>query len=69
MSIAYTILFGKPLIFWGGITGFLFLLTTAITGNTKIRFKLGLSVRVHHTLAYITVAIAAIHGFLAITGI
>ena len=61
-SIAYTLVFGKPLIMYGGILTFISLIFTASIsimnrkGITKIPFKW------HPWMAIITIILATIHA-------
>jgi len=65
-NISYYLIFGKPLIMYGGILTLLsFLFTASISilnkkGINKIPFKW------HPRMAIISIALAMIHGFLAI---
>ena len=65
-QITYYLIFGKPLIFYGGIITFLMLLVTAsvpILNHLGIRF---LNFNWHKKLGYITILFAFIHGILAL---
>ncbi len=65
-NISYFLIFGKPLIFYLGITTLILLISTAtigyliIKGGGKVPFKW------HMWLAAITLIIAAVHGGLGI---
>ena len=61
-GIAYTIVFGKPLIFWGGITAISLVLLAAITGCLVLKGKAKL--KTHKALAVLAIILAAIHGSL-----
>jgi len=65
-QIVYFSIFGKPLIFYGGIVTFLMLLVTAsilILNRFGIRF---LNYNWHKKFGYITILFAFIHGILAL---
>jgi len=65
-QIAYTMLFGKPLILWGGLVTLICLLFTALIsvlnnrGNHKIPFKW------HPIMARVTIVLGIIHGVMGI---
>ena len=66
-NLAFTLIFGQPLVMYLGITTFLLLLFTATVGF--LNFK-GISVipfKWHPRLALITIIVALIHGILGLS--
>jgi hypothetical protein len=66
-SIAYYFIFGKPVIFYLGILTFL---SFCFTASISILFRRGISYvpfKWHPRMAFISLSLAAIHGFLAIS--
>lgn len=65
-NISYYLIFGKPLILYGGILTLISLLSTATIGMLNHNGKTNISMNYHFWLARITVAFALIHGILGI---
>ncbi len=61
-NAAYTLIFGKPLIFWMGLVVFSFLVASVISGLMVIRGKL--KFKYHRAVAFTTLAIGIMHGML-----
>ncbi|MBW2992271.1 hypothetical protein KY345_03575 [Candidatus Woesearchaeota archaeon] len=59
-NITYFNIFGIPLIAYGGVVTLGFIIATAYTGSKQKPIK------VHKTLAGVSIALGAIHGLLAI---
>ncbi|MBT3642836.1 hypothetical protein HN604_01795 [archaeon] len=65
-SISYFLIFGKPAIFWGGLTTYFCLLMTIYLGRAARRGKLESGFKWHFRFAYTTAIVATIHGGLGI---
>ena len=64
--LAYTDLFGLPVIVWGGITTlFLMLLTFAIGFLNKRGIRV-IPFKYHGKMAYITLTVAILHGLMGV---
>ncbi|MFH1610132.1 MAG: hypothetical protein ABID40_05860 [Candidatus Bipolaricaulota bacterium] len=66
--IAFYPLGRLPLLFYLGVASYFLLLVTGATMVIARRMRRRLPVRFHHRLAYLTLALATIHGLLAIAG-
>jgi len=66
--LAYTQLFGKPLIMYGGISTFTLLFLTILFGILMKKGKLGKNgYKIHGLFAILTFIVAAFHGLLGIS--
>jgi hypothetical protein len=66
-TLAYTLIFGKPLIMYSGILTFLLLMFTAAIGALRLK---GISVvpfKWHPRLAIMTLVVAIIHGLFGLS--
>ena len=66
-EIAYTPFLGFPLIMWGGIITLLLFLAAATIPILNRRMRAKIPLKWHIRLAYIALALAFIHGMLAIS--
>jgi hypothetical protein len=66
-SVAYTSLFGFPLILYGGIVTLICLLITASIGFTTIKGIKWITFKYHRPMAAITITLAIIHGILGLS--
>ena len=66
-SIAYTQLGGFPVIGYLGIIGYLLMVCTALVMILTRRKVVKIKPKVHFNLAYLTIAIATLHGLLALS--
>lgn len=66
-SVAFALLFGKPLIMYGGILTFLLLLFTATVGALNFRGIQLIPFKWHPRLAILTITVAVIHGILGLS--
>jgi RsiW-degrading membrane proteinase PrsW (M82 family) len=64
-EIAYFPILGRPLLVWLGLSTIIFVILTAITGYFIFRGRLKINITWHFRLAYISIALAATHGILA----
>ncbi|MEK6959513.1 MAG: hypothetical protein AABW59_05740 [archaeon] len=67
-DIAFYPVMGVPLVAIGGMITFLFLLTTATIGLTIFSGKSYFTINQHKMVALTTVALASIHGLVALLG-
>jgi len=65
-EISYALLFGKPVIFWLGLTTFILLLTTLSIGYSIHHNLFNINFKWHKRFAFTTAAIAVIHASLAL---
>ena len=65
-NIAYFLIFGKPLIIWGGLATLTFLLLTATVGYIINHGIYDIPIKYHKMLAFTTVGLALFHGILGI---
>lgn len=66
-QIAMTLIFGKPLLMYGGLILFIFLLSTATVGFLNFRGIHVIPFKWHPVLAITTITIAVIHGLLGLS--
>lgn len=66
--VAFHLLGPFPVLFYLGVVSYFFLLMTGVTMTVARRTRRRLPIRFHHWLAYLTLALATIHGLLAIAG-
>lgn len=66
-SIAYVLIFGKPLIMYGGILTFLLLLSTATIGALNLKGISVIPFKCHPRLALTTIIIATIHAIFGLS--
>jgi hypothetical protein len=66
-KIAYTLLFGKPLIMYGGIVTFLLLLFTATVGILNFKGIKTIPFKWHPKLAILTIIFALTHAILGLS--
>lgn len=57
-----------PVLFYLGIASYALLLVTGATMALARRTRRRLPIRFHHWLAYLTLALATVHGLLALAG-
>jgi len=65
-TIAYTLLFGKPLIMWGGMVTFLCFLFTAYISFSNAQGNHAVPFKWHKRMAILSLSIALFHGLLGI---
>ena len=65
LTLGYTLILGKPLIFWLGLATFIFVLLTAILGYMVFKGKKA-SFKWHTRLAWISLILAGLHGLFGI---
>ncbi|MFA5022469.1 MAG: hypothetical protein WC508_05325 [Patescibacteria group bacterium] len=65
-QIALTMIFGKPLIVYGGLTTLLLLLITATIGLMIMKGK-KVPIAIHVWLARLTIVIAVLHAILGLS--
>lgn len=65
--IALTLLFGKPLVMYGGIMTLFFLLFTATVGALNFKGITVIPFRWHPRLAALTIIVALFHGLLGLS--
>lgn len=66
-EITYYLIFGIPfIVYLGVVTIFMFIITALLT-LLKRRGKIKISINWHYRLAYISIIMALIHGFLGIS--
>jgi dolichyl-phosphate-mannose--protein O-mannosyl transferase len=65
-EISYYLIFGMPFILYLGIITIVMFTITALIAILKRRNKLKIAIKWHFRLAYISIALALIHGFLGI---
>jgi hypothetical protein len=71
-TIASYMIFGMPVIGYGGIVTFLCLLVTASISTMNKRKIRIIHMKWHHRMAYVTIAFGLVHGslsFLALLGL
>lgn len=66
-DIAYTSVLGFPVIGYLGIIGYLLMFATAMVMVLTRRKVVKIKPKVHFRLAYATVAVATVHGLLALS--
>lgn len=66
-NLAYTLIFGKPVILYGGILTFLLLLTTATIGALNFKGIQVIPFKWHSRLALITILVAIIHALFGLS--
>lgn len=66
-SIALTLLFGKPLVMYGGILTFFLLIFTATVGALNFKGIHVIPFKWHPILAIITITVAIIHGLMGLS--
>jgi len=66
-EITYYLIFGIPSIVYLGIITILMFIITAIIALLKRKGKIKISINWHYRLAYISIVLAIIHGFLGIS--
>ena len=68
-NVAYTTVFGYPLVFYLGILTYVLLLATLAIPvlNAKTKRIPRISVGVHRRLGYVTLALGTLHGLLTIS--
>lgn len=66
-NIAYTFVFGKPLVMYGGILTMLLLLSTATVGFLNFKGIHIIPFKWHPRLALTTIIIAVIHAILGLS--
>lgn len=64
-ELAYTMIFGKPLLFWLGLTTMAFLLVTVSLGLMVIRGKV--KFKYHKMMAFTLLGIGIVHAAVALT--
>jgi len=64
LGIAYTVVFGKPLIFWVGIATLTLLVATVVSGRMALKGKV--KFKWHMAFVGVTLVIAAVHATLGI---
>lgn len=62
-EISYAMIAGKPLLFWLGAAGAVFLIAAVVTGMRALKGKA--KMQHHKMLAMATLAIGILHGVLA----
>ena len=67
MSIATTLLFGKPLVMYGGILTFFLLLFTASVGFLNMKGIRTIPFKWHPRLAGATIIMAVLHAILGLS--
>ena len=66
-DITYYLIFGLPFIVYLGIITIIMFIITALIALLRRKGKIKISVKWHYRLAYISIVLALIHGFLGIT--
>lgn len=67
-QLAYTLVFGKPIIMYGGILTYLFLLSTASVSILNIKFQIHvIPFKWHARLAMLTIIVATLHAILGMS--
>ncbi|MEK7598824.1 MAG: hypothetical protein AAB487_03785 [Patescibacteria group bacterium] len=66
-GLAYTLVFGKPLIMYGGILTFLSLLFTAAISILNRKGVIKIPFKWHPRMAIITIILGAIHAFFGLS--
>lgn len=66
-NIAFALFYGFPLIFYGGIITFIFLLITASIGYTTVKGIRWIPFKYHRPMAVITIILALIHGLFGLS--
>jgi hypothetical protein len=61
-QMAYFLLWGKPLIMYGGILTYFFLIFTALAGYMRLRGIMLIPYKWHPRLAVLTIIVASIHA-------
>ena len=65
-EITYYLIFGIPFIVYLGIITIVMFIITALIALLKRKNKIKISIKWHFRLAYISIILALIHGFLGI---
>ena len=65
-EIAFYLIFGKPLIMYGGIITGASIFFTAYIGYSISKGKIGFSVKSHIVMARISLALMLLHGILGV---
>lgn len=65
-AIGYSLVFGKPLVFWVGISVIIGLFATAIVGFLNSKGNRAIPFKWHPRLAALTLILAAVHAALAL---
>ena len=66
-EVTYYLIFGIPFIVYLGIVTILMFIITALIALLRRKGKIKISVYWHYRLAYISIILALIHGFLGIS--
>jgi hypothetical protein len=66
-TIALTLLFGLPLVVYGGFTTLLLVLFTATIGYLNLKGNHFIPFKWHPVIALITIIVAIIHGLLGLS--
>jgi hypothetical protein len=66
-AIAYTLIFGKPAIMYGGILTYLLLLSTAIVGYLNFKGIYIIPFKWHPRLALTAIIVASIHALFGLS--
>lgn len=66
-NIALTLVFGQPLVMYGGIATLLLMLTTATVGYMNLHGKTVIPFKWHPRLALATIIVALIHGLFGLS--
>ena len=66
-TLAYTLIFGKPLIMYAGLVTFVMLLFTATVGALNFKGIVIIPFRWHPRLAIITIILAIVHAFFGLS--
>jgi hypothetical protein len=64
-NIGYSLIFGKPVLFYLGIVTFLSFLFTALVGSLNMKGNHRIPLKWHYRMAFISLGLALIHGILA----
>ncbi len=65
-EITYYLIFGIPFIVYLGIITIVIFIITALIAYLKRKNKIKISIKWHFRLAYVSIVLALIHGFLGI---
>jgi hypothetical protein len=67
-QFAYTLIFGKPVIMYGGILTYLLLLSTAGVSLLNVKFQIHvIPFKWHPRLATLTIIVATLHAILGMS--
>lgn len=66
-DIAFTMVFGLPLIMYGGLATLFFLLFTAFVGYMNFHGKTLIPFKWHPRLAAVTITLAILHGLMGLS--